>query len=147
MKSWLRLFLAFGGLLPMFAQAADHLHWRCWYDQDVHVTCLLDTLPESNAAAQNTALPTNLPAIVKLLRQDPGAFRNRAVHIPLHTQPYEAEFTAALARATVCGSRRDCTVNFTLATPPAQEIVALIHKHLPTLARENPLVLAQLAED
>lgn len=130
-----------------FAAAADNLHWRCWYDQQVHITCLVDEVPDTARAGAEVPLPANIPGIVKLLRKDPGAFRNRIVHVPLHTQPYDMEFTATLARATVCGSRSDCTVNFTSQLPPAEEVIALLNKHVPYLERAMPTTLAMAEID
>lgn len=143
MVSWLRLFLAAFGFLPLIAVAGDSLHWRCWYDQQAHITCIVDSIPEHNAQAAQLPLPSNLPPIVRTMRQDPGALRNRLIHIPLHTVPYEdMEFTALLARATVCGSHRDCTVNFTATLPPAEEVVALLNRNLPGLRHRTPTDLA-----
>ena len=128
-------------LAPLAAVAADNLQWRCWYDQQIHITCLLDEAPEA-APAMAPALPSNIPAMVAALRKDPGAFRNRLVHVPLHTQPLDMEFTALLARSAVCGSRSDCSVNFTAQLPPTEEIVALLNKNLPYLQRSSPTALA-----
>jgi len=110
--------------------SSGNLHWRCWYDQQTHITCLLDTLPQAGNPSEQ-AFPANLPPIVKAMRANPGSLRSKIIHIPLHTQPYDMEFTAILAKSAVCGSRRDCSVNFTDRLPPAGEIIALLNKHLP----------------
>lgn len=146
METWFRLF--FCALLASFANpaaAGENLHWRCWYDQQIHLTCLIDTLPADKAVAL-PSLPSNLPPIVKSMRHDPGSLRNRFVHIPLHTQPEDMEFTALLAKATVCGSRRDCTVKFTDKLPPAEEIIALLNKHLPADNHNGATALALLED-
>lgn len=147
MISWLRLIVALLGLIPAAAFADGNLHWRCWYDQQVYITCLVDNVPGNNDGASQAALPANLPGIVRQMRQDPGAFRNRFVQIPLHSIPYEMEFTAQLARATVCGSRRDCTVNFTATLPAAAEIAALLNKHQPGIQRELTTLLAMASQE
>lgn len=152
MTSWPRLLLAVLCAAPLAAAAADNLHWRCWYDQQVHITCIVDSVPESGVPAAGLILPANLPPVIRTLRQNPDAFRNRVLHIPLHTAPYDdVEFTALLAKATVCGTRRDCTVNFTATPAPAAEIVALLNKNLPYLQRDRqgmpPTELALLDDD
>jgi len=152
MKPWFRvflfallLFLANGMAVAEDVQgAAQTLHWRCWYDQRVHVTCLVDTIPDAgNLPAQ--LLPSNLPDIVKVLRSDPGTFRHRFVHIPLYTQPNDMAFTALLARMSVCGSRPDCTVNYSHTPPPISEIAALLGKTPSDLA-EDPALQRMLLE-
>jgi hypothetical protein len=124
--------------------SSDKLHWRCWYDQQTHITCLVDTVPQGDSASAQ-GLPANLPHVVRVMRTKPGALRNRIIHIPLHTEPYDMEFTAILAKATVCGSRRDCSVNFTDKLPPAEEIVAILNRNLPD--RDTATVLAMLDTD
>jgi hypothetical protein len=143
-----RLFLCFALTFLTGAAAAadgsDKLHWRCWYDQQTHITCLVDTVPLADGTSAQ-GLPANLPHVVRVMRTRPGALRNRIIHIPLHTEPYDMEFTAILAKATVCGSRRDCSVNFTDKLPPAGEIVALLNKNLPH--RDAAMALAMLDTD
>lgn len=130
------------------ATAADGttggLHWRCWYDQQTHITCLVDTLPTADKASLDN-LPVNLPGIVRTMRTNPASLRNKIVHIPLLTEPLDMEFTAVLAKSTVCGSRRDCSVNFSSTLPPSGEIVALLTKHLPD--RDPGVGLAMLDRD
>ena len=146
MISGLRLLLAVFCVFPLVAAAADTLHWRCWHDQEVHITCIVDSVPDHDGPAAELGLPSNLPPIITTLRQNPGALRNRVLHIPLHTVPYDMEFTALLAKATVCGTRPECTVNFTAAPAPAEEIVALLNKNLPFLRPGRPEIMpTQLA--
>lgn len=102
------------------------LHWRCWYDERVHIVCLIDTMAEVQPL---DSLPYHLPAIVQQLRNNPEAFRNVFVRIPLFSPPFQAEFTAQLARATVCGTRHDCTVDFTMRPPSAEEVQVLLEKN------------------
>lgn len=147
MFSWLRFFIALVVVLPVSAFADDSLNWRCWYDQQVHITCLIDNVPTDNAGAAQLALPENLPAIVKQMRNDPAAFRNRVVQIPLHSEPLDMEFTALLAKSAVCGSRRDCTVHFTATPATTTEIVALLRKHQPATQPRDTTLLAMATLD
>lgn len=123
------------------AEDTGNLHWRCWYDQQVHVTCVIDTVSEADSATQ-LSLPANLPSLVRTMRTDPQALRGRIIHIPLLSYADDMEFTATLAKSTVCGSRRDCTVHFTASLPPAEEVVALLNKHLPNRAPATALAMA-----
>lgn len=147
MASSLRFLLFSASLFPLLATAGDNLSWRCWYDQQVHVTCLIDSAPDTGAGPTAPALPADLPAIVRGLRQDPGAFKNRIVHIPLHAQPYDMAFTGQLAQAVMCGSRPGCTVNFTPFLPPAEEVVALLNKHWREPSGQETASLAAADED
>lgn len=151
MKSWLQIGL-FALLLSLAngVTVADDLpvparllQWRCWYDQQIHIDCLLETAPEA-ASLPAADLPANLPAIVKALRQDPEAFRHYFVHVPLLSQPVDVEFTAQLARASMCGSRRDCLVNYSHRPPPAREIAALLGIDLSGLDDDPALQFALL---
>lgn len=126
------------------AEGNGNLHWRCWYDQQVHITCVIDTVSEADSATQ-LFLPNNLPALVRTMRTAPQALRGSIIHIPLLGYADDMDFTAALAQATVCGSRRDCTVHFTASLPPAEEVVALLNKHLP--GRAPATALAMLGND
>jgi len=123
---------------------SDTLHWRCWYDQQVHITCLVDTVSQADNA-DLPALPGNLPPIVRAMRTNPSALRNKIIHIPLLSEPVDMEFTALLAKSAVCGTRRDCSVNFTEKLPPAEEVVALLNKHLPY--RNSATILAMADGD
>lgn len=145
MISWLRLLLVLLAFAPLAAQADNGLQWRCWYNQQVHITCLLENLAGDGKLSPDVQLPRNLPPIVKQMRDDPAAFRNRFVQIPLHSIPYEMEFTAMLAKATVCGSRRDCAVTFTPIPPPPSEILALLNRNQPGTERDDRMLLAMVA--
>lgn len=130
--SWLLVFLplAVNGIEP----GGDNpllpgmLVWRCWYDQRVHITCLVDSLPRGGT---EMAPSSRLPAIVRQLRSNPEIFRSRFVHIPLYTEPYDMGFAAMLARATVCGSRPDCRVNFSASPPSPLEMEGLFGSYPP----------------
>lgn len=135
--------LAALALLPLTAMAGETLQWRCWYNQQVHITCLLDETPEAAPTMGGMNLPANLPPIVAQLRRDPGSFRNLAVHIPLHTQPYDMAFTAMLARSSVCGTRPDCSVNFTARAPSDAELTSILAKHL-AYRQDKPAMVAMV---
>lgn len=137
-----RLFLALLALLPLSVFADETLNWRCWYDQQLHIECLMENLPEAGTVTAAKNLPDNLPAIVRQLRNNPELFRRTFVEIPLHSEPFDMEFTALLAKASMCGSRRDCTVNFTSTKPPATEIAALLNKEFSADRSAAPTALA-----
>jgi hypothetical protein len=99
------------------------MHWRCWYDGRVEIVCLLDKL--SNFQIKETP-SSRLPPIVQELRRNPEQFQDTPLHIPLFSQPIQADFPTQLARSTVCGSRLDCTVDFTMQPPSPREISDLL---------------------
>lgn len=150
MKSWMRLAIVCA-LLPVsnLSLAVDaspvpseSMHWRCWYDQQTHISCLIDIVPPTGNAAMES-LPADLPQVVKLMRSNPAALRNRFIHIPLFSAPYgDMEFTATLAKAAVCGTRRDCTVNFTRTPPRDEEIIALLYRNAPAADRNGAREIA-----
>lgn len=146
MSYYLRALLTFLALISFSALAEANLQWRCWYDQQVHIACLLDEIPQEGAPFQAVSLPGNIPPIVARLRNDPATFRSQLVRIPLHTQPYDMAFTATLARASVCGSRRDCSVHFTAREPSRLEIETLLAKHAEHADRA-PLIVSMMSSD
>lgn len=121
---------AAAGATEVMDQASGKLHWRCWYDQEVHISCLVDVLPEAGIGAQ-LPLPANLPPLVREMWTDPASLLGKVVHIPLLGRPEDMGFTAALSKASVCGSRPDCTVNFTSTFPPVDEMLVLLNRHFP----------------
>lgn len=148
---------AFGGFAPgerqAFAEeapadvadAGEHkaLHWRCWYNQQAHIHCLLDSAAaEQSAGGQPTA--TNLPRIVGEMRQRPSSFKSVLVRIPTYSEPIDASFASTLAQAIMCGSRADCSVRYTSRIPHHQEIAVILHRHLgwPTEHGGRPAVAA-----
>lgn len=131
MKPWPGFFLlTFLLSCASGAVGAETLRWRCWYDRQVHILCLLVAeAPAGNLPMES--LPPGLPESVKLLRSHPEAFRGRLVHIPLHTYSLDEAFAAQLATMTVCGSRRDCAVDYSQTPPPAAEIAPLLREAFP----------------
>lgn len=142
MKSRLLPFL----LLPMAsgivaaaegAFPSEMLVWRCWYDQQIHITCLIDSLPSSGGGMAIDP-SSRLPAAVQKLRTHPEEFVHQFVHIPLHTQPYDPGLTVALAQAVVCGPRPDCRVNFSLGLPSPLEMEELLNRDFPVAGAAPP---------
>lgn len=133
----IRHFALLPPLLIAAAGAAEDsglVRWRCWYDQDVHITCLLDSAAEAGAMAD---VPDNLPPLVREMWRNPAAFRHHFIHIPLFNQPYDTEFTARLARVMVCGNRPGCAVDFSMEPPSDEEITALLRKNPPLAVPEE----------
>lgn len=155
MEAWIRFailcaLLPLSNLVPAAESAAAPsagTHWRCWYDQQVHINCLIDLEPQAGNPAIES-LAAELPQIVKLMRSNPAALRNRVIYIPLFSPPYESmDFTATLAKAAVCGARRDCTVNFTSRPPQPEEILALLNRNAPAMGRDGAQELARFADE
>lgn len=93
--------------------------WRCWWDQAVHVSCTIEHL----AAVRAVEAPApGLPDFVATLRARPQALRQRFVHIPLHTHPFQMENVSGLAQAVMCGGLKDCRVHFSANLPQAAEL-------------------------
>lgn len=115
------------------ASAADpagerqNLHWRCWYDQQVHIHCLLDSAP---APAANGKPVGHLPKIVQSLRSKPSSFKAVLIRIPMYTDPYDVHFPRLLAEATMCGDRADCSVQYTQQVPGHEEIAQILLRHM-----------------
>lgn len=110
------------------AAPAPRTLWACWYNRDLTVHCRLreaaapapalraeeqrhfDNAPGTSLAAARRG---ELPAPVKVIREQPGALVAKTVVIPLHTEPFEMGFVAQLAQAVMCGANRaDCEVRF-----------------------------------
>lgn len=69
------------------------------------------------------------------IRMNPGSLRGKPILIPLLSQIDDPEFAATLAKATVCGSYRNCTATFSNQPPSAEEINALLNFPSPTETR------------
>lgn len=128
----------------------ETLRWRCWYDQSVHISCLIEeqikVTPQDTANHAAYTPVKDLPPVVRALRTNPGAFRQLIVSIPLHTPPLDMEFTAQLARAGVCGGRPGCTVRFSPKAPAAAEIAAILDRQMDETTRSG-IQLASLDLD
>lgn len=134
-----RLFLFFCAIAalsePLPANAEDvasarpTVQWRCWYDQNVHIVCLMEGLaqPSELAASVGGYAPSaNLPPFVHALRKTPEAFRRETIRIPLHGHARDMAFTETLARAGVCGARPSCSVRFSATAPSAVELAGIL---------------------
>lgn len=117
------------------AQASsESLVWRCWYDGQTHITCFIESLPRTAATAYTPAL--GLPPIAQQLRTRPETFRNRFLHIPLHSHSDDMELVATLAQAIACGERPRCAARFTPA-PTQSELAPLL------ATRDDPILNAE----
>ena len=105
----------------------QNLHWRCWYDQQVHIHCLLDSEPAPHAAGKPVG---HLPRIVQELRNKPTSFKTVLIRIPMYTDPYDVHFPRLLAEATMCGGRADCSVQYSQQVPGHEEIAQILLRHL-----------------
>lgn len=105
------------------ATSTPPVSWRCW-PADSNIECLLATavLVDAASIAPDPTSSIDLPGAVMALRTDPEAFRGELIVIPMHTPPVDMQFAAELAAASMCGSRVDCTVDFTSMPPDIDEI-------------------------
>lgn len=135
--------LALLGLYAGLAGAAQEpVVWSCAFERETSIACRLRTAPAAESvgaadaatASAHTGTPDGearqgrLPAIVRTLRDQPGALAGRTVLIPLHTEPTDMAFVRQLAAAVMCGSRGNCRVDFApgrteLAQLSAQDLV------------------------
>lgn len=113
--------------VPPPAAERQSLHWRCWYDQQVHIHCLLDSDPTAAATGKPVG---HLPRIVQELRSKPSSFKAVLIRIPMYTDPYDADFPRQLAEATMCGGRTDCSVRYTQQVAGHQEIAQILLRHM-----------------
>jgi hypothetical protein len=117
------------------AQAAPEVpvNWQCWYSQDQHVSCRLaqapqapppDTALRQQLAAAPAITPFNrpLPAVVGVLRHQPGSLRGLLMRVPLHTEPLDHEHVAVLVQSVMCGSRPLCSAHY--SEQPADSLQA-----------------------
>lgn len=100
------------------AEDAELLLWRCWYDPErPAVACRLDHAPEGGGTAFADD-PERAPAMVRMLRSDPGSLSGEQIVIPLHSPPIDMNQAARLARAVMCrGHGAACRVDWSVAPP------------------------------
>lgn len=117
------------------------LHWRCWYDQQVHIRCLLDTevIDKQQQPATKTGQASALPKIIVDLRNNPSQFRAVLVRIPMYSDPIEDSFARELAVASMCGTRQDCSVHYTSQVPHHEEISQLLLRQIDWPARQREM--------
>ena len=134
--------LALLGLYAGLAGAAQEpVVWSCAYDRETSIACRLQTPPLAERMdpadsatsapiddAQGVSRRSRLPAILHVLRDQPGVLAGRTVLIPLHTEATDMAFVRQLAAAVMCGSRGGCRVELVpgrteLAQMSAQDLV------------------------
>jgi hypothetical protein len=117
-----RTLIAAAALIGASSLAQAETVWQCWRDQSLHIVCVL---AQTTPLAENEALPPvlppqpvsgpamgGLPAIVKVLHEQPAALRGQYVRIPLHSEPTDASFVAELAQSVMCGNHLDCQAKY-----------------------------------
>lgn len=92
--------------------AATDTVWKCWYNQDTRIQCVLLTATASAAANPRYAENAMLPAAVKQLWTSAATLAGKKVYIPLHTEPDDWERVRLLAESVMCGANRACVVDF-----------------------------------
>lgn len=104
--------------------AATPVNWRCWHSPQNpdSITCRLRPTPELLAAAEAAAMspsapPARHPSVLYMVRNAPEAFGGGTVLIPLYGPPVDWDRVARLARAAMCGTRADCSVEFSRLPP------------------------------
>jgi hypothetical protein len=124
--------------------------WRCWNNLDTRVGCVLRSAPAAAPATIQEQLgvcehgpvtrparlgPTNLPPLVRVLRQRPGALRGQIVLVPLHSEPFDQSEVAKLVQAVMYGTRSQCVAHYA-ARPAASlpEAMELADANDPLLA-------------
>lgn len=116
-----------GGMLALALVAASataqtlNTRWHCRLDDQL-LHCRLE---HATASSPTSASPdSRLPPIVRELREQPRAWRGRAVHIPLHTLPFDDSALQPLAQAVLCGANPSCLTE--VQRTPAPGTVALL---------------------
>ncbi|MBI2276084.1 MAG: hypothetical protein HYU74_01890 [Dechloromonas sp.] len=104
-----------------FADIANPLtdgpRWACWYaPAQLSVQCLLIHAPsqdrEQRAAEVASRIDRRLPTLVRTIWGSPEQLAGTHISIPLLSTPYEMAFVGQLAKSVMCGSRKDCSINF-----------------------------------
>lgn len=96
---------------------ADGPRWACWYaPTQLSVQCLLIHAPtqdlELRAAEVASRIDRRLPTLVRMIWGSPEQLAGTHISIPLMSLPYEMAFVGQLAKSVMCGSRKDCSINF-----------------------------------
>lgn len=108
-KLVLALSLALGFTAGAAAQdSATQTVWKCWYNQDTRIECVL------TSAAEVTADPRDarLPQPVKQIWTQPAALEGKRVFVPLYTEPEDWDHVRLLAESVMCGAKPACSVQF-----------------------------------
>lgn len=109
------------------ALAQSVTHWNCWLDTqgDIGIRCLRESDPvlEDDGAAPREAYddarmqgeflaggkPRN---VTRAVREAPQRHRDIVWTIPLYSMPFDNSDIELLARAVMCGSDSNCTLQF-----------------------------------
>ena len=91
--------------------------WACWYaPSNLTIRCLLARAPETGneqrRAEVDSSFNPRLPQLVRTIWGSPEALAGAHVSIPLYSEPFEMDFAHQLASATMCGTRKECSVGF-----------------------------------
>ncbi len=97
--------------------AAEGPRWACWYaPASLTITCRLSRVPDASlemrTADPGSQIDRSLPALVRSMWANPEKLAGANITIPLMTVPYEMGLVKTLAKAVMCGSRKDCFVSF-----------------------------------
>lgn len=95
----------------------DAPRWTCWYaPTQLSVQCLLIQAPtqglEERAQEVASRIDRRLPTLVKTIWGSPEQLAGLHISIPLMNVPFEMDFVSLLAKSVMCGSRKDCSINF-----------------------------------
>lgn len=95
----------------------DSPRWTCWYaPTQLSVQCLLIQAPsqglEERAQEVASRIDRRLPTLVKMIWGSPEQLAGLHISIPLMNVPFEMDFVSLLAKSVMCGSRKDCSINF-----------------------------------
>jgi hypothetical protein len=112
-RSLLAAALALGTLAPAAAApGSTTTWWRCWYNGDTRVQCVLKEAADP-AVAPSPYADVNLPGVVKTLWAQPAQLADKRVFVPLFNEPEDWDRVRLLTEAVVCGRQRaDCAVEF-----------------------------------
>lgn len=100
------------------------VNWRCWHalQNPDSITCRLRPTAEMLAAAETQATspspsPARHPSMLYTVRNAPESLGGETVLIPLYGPPVDWEKVERLARVAMCGTRTDCSVEFSRLPP------------------------------
>lgn len=103
---------------------ATAVSWQCWHavQNPDSITCRLRPTAGALAAAEAQAEspsppPARHPSLLHTLRNAPEQLGGETVLVPLYGPPVDWERVARLARVAMCGTRADCSVEFSRLPP------------------------------
>jgi hypothetical protein len=105
--------LGLAALPPTHAQEAQpDTVWKCWYNQDWRIQCVLGSANPDAPADPRYANNPMLPQAVKALWTNAASMVGNKVFIPLYTEPEDWDRVRLLAESVMCGANRACVVDF-----------------------------------